>query len=166
MKKKYINKYVKVFTENFSYKGKKYKDFHKVIFKNAAMVIIKRKNKILITNQYRRGIKNVSFGFPGGHIKRGETPMNAAKRELFEETGLKAKSWSLLFKYINSGSYNCGYEYIFTAEIENNLNMIKLSNEIESYEWITIKNLLNKIQTKKFMPAGIIASVLYYKLFN
>ena len=79
MRKKYINKYVKVFTENFSYKGKKYKDFHKVIFKNAAMVIIKRKNKILITNQYRRGIKNVSFGFPGGHIKRGETPINAAK---------------------------------------------------------------------------------------
>ena len=33
------------------------------------------------------------YGFPGGHINLKENPLNAAKRELIEETGYKGKNW-------------------------------------------------------------------------
>ena len=49
MKKIYSNPFVKVFSEDFKYKNKIYKNFHRVIFKNAAVVILEHKNKILIT---------------------------------------------------------------------------------------------------------------------
>jgi len=39
--------------------------------------------------------------FPGGHLENGETPHQAAKRELFEETGIKAE-----------GIYKLGHEII------------------------------------------------------
>lgn len=38
------------------------------------------------------------FGFPGGHIELGETPREAAERELTEETGLVATDLHYLMK--------------------------------------------------------------------
>ena len=64
MKKVYDSQYVKVYLENFKYKNKKIKKFHKVVFNSFAMVILENsKNEILITKEYRRGLKKIIFGF-------------------------------------------------------------------------------------------------------
>ena len=59
-----------------------------------------------------------SLGFPGGHIEEDESPLKSIKRELLEETGFKAKKWKLLFKYTRHGTYNCGQDYIFSAQFD------------------------------------------------
>jgi 8-oxo-dGTP pyrophosphatase MutT (NUDIX family) len=41
---------------------------------------------------------NGKFTTPGGHLNPGESPLNGAKRELFEETGITAKSLKFLGK--------------------------------------------------------------------
>jgi len=52
------------------------------------------KGKILLTKQSQPGTKSF-IGAAGGRIDRGETPLSAAKRELLEETGLKAGKFIL-----------------------------------------------------------------------
>lgn len=44
------------------------------------------------TAEYRVAIGGFEFGFPAGLIDKGETPAEAAKRELLEETGLIFKA--------------------------------------------------------------------------
>ena len=67
--------YIKVYKENFSNRYLKKKNFHKIILQDSAMVILKnKKNEILFLNEYRRGIKKKSLGFPGGHIEKNEKP--------------------------------------------------------------------------------------------
>jgi 8-oxo-dGTP pyrophosphatase MutT (NUDIX family) len=66
--------------------------------KRAVAVIIK-KNEILLIHRFNYGKEY--FVLPGGGIKKNETPKNAAKREVMEETGLEIKIEKLLFKIEN-----------------------------------------------------------------
>lgn len=54
----------------------------------AAYAVIERQGKILLTH-WRRG-RMSGWTLPGGGIESGEAPEAAAKREVFEETGLEA----------------------------------------------------------------------------
>lgn len=51
--------------------------------------------KIVISRQQQPG-KKPFYGLLGGRMDEGETPLEAAKRELREESGMVAKSWELL----------------------------------------------------------------------
>ena len=132
-------------------------------FNSFAMVILENsKNEILITKEYRRGLKKIIFGFPGGLIDKKETPIKAIKRELLEETGYTGKNWKPLFSFINSGTYNCGYGHIFVAKLDKLKKKIKLSDEIENMQWISVSKLKKLVFNKNILPAGLVASTLYY----
>ncbi|OON85580.1 hypothetical protein BXO88_11630 [Oribacterium sp. C9] len=45
-------------------------------------------NRILLNREYQMAIGDWVYNFPSGLIDKGETPTEAAKRELMEETGL------------------------------------------------------------------------------
>lgn len=46
----------------------------------------------LMVNQYRFGTRNLSWEFPAGCLDAGESPLDAAARELLEETGYKPET--------------------------------------------------------------------------
>jgi len=47
-------------------------------------------------------VKNKEWSFPKGHIEKNETELEAAKREIFEETGIKKLKFIDGFKFIDS----------------------------------------------------------------
>lgn len=63
----------------------------------AAMIIPTFKDgKILIIKQFRYPLNKVFIEFPAGKIDKGETSLQTAKRELYEETGYRAKKWKFI----------------------------------------------------------------------
>lgn len=52
--------------------------------------------EVLMVRQYRHGIREVTLELPGGLVEPGKTPLEAARRELLEETGYRAGEWKLL----------------------------------------------------------------------
>lgn len=60
----------------------------------AAYAVIERQGEILLTH-WRRG-RMSGWTLPGGGIESGEAPEDAARREVFEETGLQATIGKLI----------------------------------------------------------------------
>lgn len=68
-------------------------------FKNIAVGVVALQNDskgrecILLVGQYRYPLDRYSWEIPEGGCPIGERPLAAAKRELKEETGFRARSW-------------------------------------------------------------------------
>ena len=54
--------------------------------------------RLVMERQYRHAIGKWVYELPAGHMERGESPKEAAERELREETGYSAGSMRFLFK--------------------------------------------------------------------
>lgn len=50
-------------------------------------------DRVVLVRQYRAGSDSICLEIPGGMIDDGESPREAAARELEEETGYTAKTW-------------------------------------------------------------------------
>lgn len=66
---------------------------------SAVVMPVDAKKRILLVRQFRLPARAKLWELCAGRIDAGETPLAAAKRELREETGLRAKSWKKLASY-------------------------------------------------------------------
>jgi ADP-ribose pyrophosphatase len=52
--------------------------------------------EVVMVRQYRHGTRDVTLEIPGGLVEDNDTPEEAARRELYEETGYRAASMTPL----------------------------------------------------------------------
>lgn len=57
------------------------------------IIALTRHDNVVLVRQFRHGIEEVTLEIPGGAVDVGESHGVAAERELFEETGYRAKRW-------------------------------------------------------------------------
>lgn len=56
------------------------------------VIPLTREDEVVLVQQYRHGIRDVTMEIPGGLINPGDTPEEAARRELLEETGYREET--------------------------------------------------------------------------
>jgi ADP-ribose pyrophosphatase len=61
--------------------------------------------RILLERQYRHAAKQFLWELPAGRIDRGEKVLQAAKRELLEETGYTATRWKRILRFYASPGF-------------------------------------------------------------
>ncbi len=60
------------------------------------IVALDAQDRLLLVRQFRPAVGRVTLELPTGHIESGETPEEAARKELCEETGYEADAFELL----------------------------------------------------------------------
>jgi 8-oxo-dGTP diphosphatase len=93
--------------------------------KERATVLCVRDNRVLLVARLRS-----RWALPGGRIRRGEAPHEAALRELVEETTLTATELTYLFQFRGFNTLH----YVFFADVAYE-SVAQASNEITRCKW-------------------------------
>ncbi len=118
--------------------------------------------RYICVNQFRQGIKDVTTEFPAGGIERkdgkeygvnspefAEDAMNAAKRELLEETGHESDEWEHLLTVPSNATLADNYAYLFKAT-----NCKKVADQsLDVTEFLNVKKCLAE-DIDKLINAG------------
>src|ERR687893_3174215 len=83
---------------------------------SAVMMPVDSKGRILLVKQYRLPARSYMWELPAGRVDQGEKLLQAAKRELREETGLTARSWKKLASFYVSPGFLAEKMTVFLAE--------------------------------------------------
>lgn len=91
--------------------------YGKVHFKNVAIGIVAmdEQQNIWLVGQYRYTLHSYSWEIPEGGSPHAENPLEGAKRELKEETGLIAQQWQELFRMHLSNSVSDEFAIVYLA---------------------------------------------------
>ncbi len=94
---------------------------------------------------------NGEYDLPKGHIEKGESAVEAAKREITEETGLSVEfipGFSIMTKYFfyKNKSKVLKKNKLFLAEVRS--SKVTISPEHKGYSWLTFEEITEKIKYK------------------
>jgi ADP-ribose pyrophosphatase len=102
-RKIYSNKYIELYEDVLDIRNKK-KIYTRAKRKDYSTIVpLVSKNEILLIKSYRHMVGSNQIEAHTGYIDSGETPVEAANRELKEETGYRANN------IISLGSYTLDY---------------------------------------------------------
>jgi len=99
----------------------------------------------------------MKWTFPGGSIERRESPEDAVRREVFEETGIIVKPLKKVGSFLSTREFKRDIVYGFSTDVDNEDIKIDLSEILEA-GWFYINSLPKDI--------GQIAKVVLEKYLN
>ena len=120
------------------------------------------KRRIYLVRQYRMPEDRYLWELPAGKIDPGENALQAAKRELIEETGLRAKKWKKLAMFYPSPGYVEETMTIYLATDVTQGEARPMEDERIETRWFSKKELRELIQTNKITDAKTMIGFLYW----
>ena len=141
--------------------GRVIDDYHRLAPPDVCVICpITKEGAVIMLRAYRHGIGHSSLMLPGGVIEDGEVPIDAAKRELLEETGYSSDCWGALGNFIPLSNYGCGRLYIFKCTLVRKIQMPSSGDlEVSSVETFTKDQLSEMTSLGQIESLSSIAAI-------
>lgn len=132
---------------------------------SAVMMAVDERKRILLVRQYRLAARKFLWELPAGTLDPDEKPLPAARRELIEETGYRAKKWRKLAEFYPSPGFLSEKMtiYLATGLIEGQAQ--PMDDERIQTRWFTAKEIDGMIRTGKIMDAKTNVGFLRWKRY-
>jgi ADP-ribose pyrophosphatase len=129
---------------------------------SAVMLAADEKKRVLLVRQYRLPARQYLWEIPAGRLDPGETPLQAAKRELAEETGYRAKKWKKLVSYYPSPGFLAERMTIFVATKLTAGEPHNMEDERIEIGWFSRKDVEKMIRSGRIIDGKTIVGYLMW----
>ncbi len=121
--------------------------------------------EIVMVKQFRHGSREVTLEVPGGLVDPGETPVEAAARELLEETGYRARTLvSLGVVNPNPALFgNLCHTYL-ARDVERVSEVQSVGLEETTVELVPRSELVQRLRRGEINHALVVAALYWYEL--
>jgi ADP-ribose pyrophosphatase len=133
---------------------------------SAVMMAVDKKKRVLLVRQYRLPARQFLWELPAGRVDPGETPLKAAKRELIEETGMRAKKWSKLVTYYPSPGFLAEKMSLFLATELTAGESAPMEDERIETRWFPARDIEEMIRAGKIVDGKTITGFLMWRRFG
>jgi ADP-ribose pyrophosphatase len=130
---------------------------------SAVMMAVDEKKCMLLVRQFRLPAMKKMWELPAGKVDDGEKPLQAARRELIEETGYRARKWERLGSFFVSPGYvqERMHIYLATGLIEGDATPMD-DEDIET-RWFTAREVERMIHAGTLDDAKTITGYFLWK---
>lgn len=171
-KKLVHNNWLQLEVHKLQYPNGQQLNYHTIKFRDAdhgvAIIGITEENKIVLITQYRYPLRKEILELPMGGVSRGETPEDAAKRELQEETGYVAKEVKKIgIKYPFQNISDHYMTYILATGLKKGKSNPEPTENITAIKHMKIDEAIQKVLNGEIQDAiSSVGILLYDKMKN
>src|SRR5215472_15577395 len=133
---------------------------------SAVMMAVDDRKRILLVRQFRLPARQYLWELPAGRLDPGETPLKAAKRELIEETGMRAKKWSKLVSYYPSPGFLAERMNLFVATELTEGESAPMEDERIETRWFPAREIEEMIRRARILDGKTITGFLIWRRFG
>lgn len=130
---------------------------------SAVMMAVDEKKRILLVRQFRLPAAKYLWELPAGKLDPGEKPLQAARRELIEETGYRARKWTKLASFFVSPGYVAERMTIFLATGLTAGEARPMDDERIESRWFTRQEIARMIRTGQIEDAKTMIGFLMWR---
>ena len=97
--------------------GRIVEDYYRIEAPDYVLISARREDgSVLMERHYKQCLGRVILTCPAGGVEAGETPLEAARRELLEETGYQAARWTPMGSFVVDGTRGICSAHLFCAD--------------------------------------------------
>jgi ADP-ribose pyrophosphatase len=125
-----------------------------------------RTPRVLIEKQYRHAAGRYLYELPAGRIDEGEKELEAAQRELLEETGYSARRWKRILRFWASPGFVAEEMSLYLARELRRGRAQPEENEVIEIKLIPLERAVAMVMNGTIQDAKTIAGLLWLALDN
>jgi len=126
------------------------------------IVALTPNNELILVKQYRHGLGIDTIGLPCGTVDPGETPLEAAKRELAEETGYQGEDYILTGKVSANPANHSNLNHCFLVkDIQLDPDVEKDPHEDLEVFFVPLDEVVDMIQQGIFIQSLHISALMF-----
>ncbi|MBX9601909.1 MAG: NUDIX hydrolase [Bryobacteraceae bacterium] len=146
--------------------GKKGRKMDRAVVRHggsAVVMPVDDRKRVLLVRQYRLPANKALWEVPAGRLDPGESPLQAAKRELREETGIAARKWTRLAEFWASPGFLAEKMSVYLAQDLRQGEAEPMDDEEIETRWFTVREMEAQLAAGRIQDAKTLVAYLLWR---